>query len=132
VLLDHKGDPIIGRWVLDSEISVGSSLHIQDHLIRVLSLEPSEVRSADQGNSVALSVTSPLPVVEDLSRANDRLKYWKITYSTFKDLDRGRMKSYDGFLELRKKDNFLILYNAKGKQIGCRFKKANCFFLRIL
>jgi hypothetical protein len=128
VLLDHKGDPIIGRRVLDSVISVGSSLHIQDHLIRVLSLEATEVHSADQGISVPPSITSPFPVVEDLSRVNDRLMTWKIMYSTFKDLDRGRMKSYDGFLELRKKDNFLILNNAKGKQIGCRFKKSKDSF----
>jgi hypothetical protein len=33
------------------------------------------------------------------------------------------MKSYDGFLELRKKDNFLILSNAKGNQIACWFRK---------
>jgi hypothetical protein len=38
------------------------------------------------------------------------------------------MKSYDGFLELRKKDNFLILNNAKGKQIGYRFKKSKDSF----
>jgi hypothetical protein len=128
VLLDHKGDPIIGHRVLDSVISVGSSLHIQDHFIRVLSLEATEVRAANLGTSNVPPVMSPIPVVEDLSRVNDRLKTWKITYSTFKDLDRGRMKSYDGFLELQKKDNFLILNNAKGKQIGCRFKKSKDSF----
>jgi hypothetical protein len=35
------------------------------------------------------------------------------------------MKSYDGTLEMRKADNFLILNNAKGKQIGCRFLKSS-------
>jgi hypothetical protein len=35
------------------------------------------------------------------------------------------MKSYDGYLELRKVDKFLILNNAKGKQIGCRFLKSS-------
>jgi hypothetical protein len=128
VLLDHKGDPIIGRHVLDSVISVGSSLHIQDHFIRVLSLDATEVRPAELVISDAHPVMRPVPAVEDLPRANDRLKSWKITYSTFKDLDHGRMKSYDGFLELRKKDNFLILNNAKGKQIGYRFKKSKDSF----
>jgi hypothetical protein len=52
-----------------------------------------------------------------------RLKCWKITYSTHKDLGRGHMKAYDGTLELRKKDNFLILNISKGHKIGCRFMK---------
>jgi hypothetical protein len=34
-------------------------------------------------------------------------------------------KSYDGTLEVRKKDYFMILNNAKGKQIGYRFLKSN-------
>jgi hypothetical protein len=47
-------------------------------------------------------------------------KMWKIMYSTSKDLDRGRMKAYDGLLELAQKEDFLILRNAKGFRIGCR------------
>jgi hypothetical protein len=54
-----------------------------------------------------------------------RLDSWKITYSTLKDLGKGRMKSYDGSLEICKKDNFMILNNAKGKQIGYRFLKSH-------
>jgi hypothetical protein len=53
--------------------------------------------------------------------ANDSLsKFWKITYSTIKDLDRGRMKSYDGMLEVSEKDQWLRLMDARGVQIGCR------------
>jgi hypothetical protein len=48
-------------------------------------------------------------------------KKWKITYSTLKDLDCGCMKAYDGMLELVTKSNRLILYNAKGVQIGFKF-----------
>jgi hypothetical protein len=40
---------------------------------------------------------------------------WKATYTTSKDLDRGRMKSYDGALNLWK--DWIILNNAKGKPI---------------
>jgi hypothetical protein len=47
-------------------------------------------------------------------------KFWKITYSTIKDLDRGRMKSYDGMLEVTEKDQWLRLKNARGVQISCR------------
>jgi hypothetical protein len=47
-------------------------------------------------------------------------KFWKITYSTIKDLDRGRMKAYDGMLEVTEKDQWLRLKNARGIQIGCR------------
>jgi hypothetical protein len=35
------------------------------------------------------------------------------------------MKSYDGTLEFHKRDNFMILNNAKGKQIGYRFLKSH-------
>jgi hypothetical protein len=87
------------------------------------------------------TVSLPVEIVDTLVTSVDRLRKWKITYSTIKDLDRGHMKAYDGSIELRKKDNFLILNNAKGKQIGCRFLKSKdqfhigaklFFFLRIL
>jgi hypothetical protein len=38
-----------------------------------------------------------------------------------KDLDRGRMKAYDGSLELSEKDSWLVLKNAKYQQIGYRY-----------
>jgi hypothetical protein len=58
----------------------------------------------------------------DKSSAHDLtslVKLWKITYSTIKDLDRGRMKAYDGSLSLSK-DNFLRLFDAKSAPIGCQ------------
>jgi hypothetical protein len=90
------------------QIVEGSTISLPHHSVRVLrcSSTPSEVRSPARG--------APL---SDFAR----LDHWKITYSTVKDLDRGCMKSYDGFLEIHKWDNFMILNNAKGRQIGYRF-----------
>jgi hypothetical protein len=115
VLLDHKGDPVIGRRVLDTVIASGSTLHIQDHFVRVF--DPIEVPQVRP-------IAAPISVGLD----DNRLRSWKITYSTYKDLDRGRMKSFDGILEVRKKDNFMILNNSKGRQIGCRFKRSKDSF----
>jgi hypothetical protein len=109
VLLDRLGSPIEGRWLNQHEQIVdGSTISLSHHSVRVLRCNstPSEVRSPARG--------APLSDIVRLDR-------WKITYSTVKDLDRGRMKSYDGFLEIRKRDNFMILNNAKGRQIGYRF-----------
>jgi hypothetical protein len=52
--------------------------------------------------------------------ARSRSRSWKITYSTVKDMDRGRMKAYDGTLELDEIDQWLHLRCARGIQIGCR------------
>jgi hypothetical protein len=51
-------------------------------------------------------------------------KMWKITYSTHKDLDRGRMKAYDGSLSRSVKDDWITLLDAKGKIIGCRYMES--------
>jgi hypothetical protein len=79
VLLDHSGDPIVGCQVLDTSFQIGSSIHIQNYLVRII--KPLS----------AVLVPAITTMVEDISR--DRCKSWKITYSTCKDLDRGRMKS---------------------------------------
>jgi hypothetical protein len=103
VLLDHLGSQIEGRWLNQCErIVEGSTISLPHHSVRALRCNstPSEVRSPARD--------APLSDVAHLDR-------WKITYSTVKDLDRGRMKSYDGFLEIRKRGNFMILNNAKGR-----------------
>jgi hypothetical protein len=89
-------------------INEGSTISLPHHSVRVLRCNstPSEVDSPARD--------APLSDVA-------RLDHWKITYSTIKDLDTGRMKSYDGFLEICKRDNFMILNNTKGRQIGYRF-----------
>jgi hypothetical protein len=42
---------------------------------------------------------------------------WKVSYSTMKDLDRGRMKSYDGTLKFWSSNGWIVLLNAKDKPI---------------
>ncbi|KAM0910334.1 hypothetical protein ACQ4PT_014228 [Festuca glaucescens] len=71
--------------------------------------------------------SDPVPVVQPVEVSSDgnpnplKTKTWKITYSTAKDLDRGRMKAYDGSLSLAAQDGWLSLKNAKGKIVGCRY-----------
>jgi hypothetical protein len=60
------------------------------------------------------------PSISDLIQPS---KTWKITYSTHKDLDRGRMKAYDRSLSLSVKDGWISLFDAKGKIVGCRYKE---------
>jgi hypothetical protein len=43
---------------------------------------------------------------------------WKVTYSTIKDLDRGRLKAYDGTMLLLMAEKWLILKNAKDDPIA--------------
>jgi hypothetical protein len=47
-----------------------------------------------------------------------------VTYSTIKDLDRGRTKAYDGILHLCVANNWLILKNAKGEPIAVKMAKS--------
>jgi hypothetical protein len=68
-------------------------------------------------------------VKHSISELTPPSKIWKITYSTHKDLDRGRMKAYDGTLSLSVKDGWITLLDAKGKIVGCRYKEAKDNFL---
>jgi hypothetical protein len=143
VLSDHLGSPLIGQCFTENLIQVGSTIMISSYRIRIISVvsvlkSPSrsapnslEVSSSGSGSGTLVGYTSgsdpsSLKVLDDpATNPNACLKCWKISYSTYKDLDRARMKSYDGFLEMRKADKFLILNNAKGKQIGWRFLKSS-------
>ncbi|KAM0827262.1 hypothetical protein ACQ4PT_068312 [Festuca glaucescens] len=113
-LVDVEGTPIIGKFMRkeDDALEVGSVVEFSvfhalvDHCI----LSPPE----DNGSGDDLMI--------DKSSAQDLtnlVKFWKISYSTVKDLDRGRMKAYDGSLSLST-DNFLRLFNAKSAPIGCQ------------
>jgi hypothetical protein len=46
---------------------------------------------------------------------------WKIKYTTVKDLELGRVKAYDGSLNLWLSNNWLVLLNAKGSLIIGRY-----------
>jgi hypothetical protein len=121
VLLDHIGIPMVGRMLqFKEQIQSGSSFQIQNYLIKVLVVIPAiEVCESHPISTTPKSTSSP---------SRPRLQSWKITYSTHKDLHRGRMKAYDGTLEIHTSDNFMILNNAKGKQIGYHFcHKKDCF-----
>jgi hypothetical protein len=117
-------------------ISDGSTFYVHDYFIKVrneiISMKSPEpiinpviyLPLITSTPKVCTTVSSTAEIVDTSVASDDRLRKWKITYSTIKDLDCGRMKAYDGSIELRKKDNFLILNNAKSNQIGCRFMKS--------
>jgi hypothetical protein len=110
VIMDHRGSAVEGRFLKsDDSIVVGSVVNLSLHWVWILSISPPEVRQfSDPAPGPSVPVFGPT-------------KCWKITYSTNKDLDRGRMKAYDGSLELSEKDSWLVLKNAKSQQIGCRY-----------
>ncbi|KAM0893140.1 hypothetical protein ACQ4PT_025312 [Festuca glaucescens] len=43
---------------------------------------------------------------------------WKVSYSTKKDLDRGRMKAYDGTMKFWSSNGWIVLLNAKDEPIA--------------
>jgi hypothetical protein len=143
VLSDHLGSPLIGQHFTENHIQVGSTIMISNYRIRILSdisvmknplgsnanslvVFPSgSVSGPSEGSTSGSTLRSSKVLVASTPNPSACLKYWKISYSTYKDLDRARMKTYDGYLEMRKANNFLILNNAKGKQFGYRFLKSN-------
>ncbi|KAM0886010.1 hypothetical protein ACQ4PT_029953 [Festuca glaucescens] len=137
-LMDSSGAAVATRHSHEGEvIEAGSYVTFPCHVIKVGALVPSvpKVCSTTQGfisSSMRYAGVIDLEAFEAKSRANlvsnnpvsrgDLLaKKWRSTYSTTKDIDRGRMKSYDGILELDEKDQWLRLRCARGLQIGCRF-----------
>ncbi|KAM0902673.1 hypothetical protein ACQ4PT_019159 [Festuca glaucescens] len=137
-LMDSSGAAVATRHSHEGEvIEAGSYVTFPRHVAKVGTLVPSvpKVCCTTQGftsSSVRYAGVVDLEAFEAKSRANlvsnnpvsrgDLLgKKWRITYSTTKDIDRGRMKSYDGILELDDKDQWLRLPCARGLQIGCRF-----------
>jgi hypothetical protein len=108
-LHDYGGAAIKGRYLNSDEgIVLGSALDLPRHRARIMTIliDPKVCSSPPH--------CMPKEVSPDLRK-------WKITYSTLKDLDRGRMKAYDGTLELLLNSRRLILKNAKGNQIGTKF-----------
>ncbi|KAM0904181.1 hypothetical protein ACQ4PT_018191 [Festuca glaucescens] len=115
-LLDANGTPIIGKFFHKDEdvLEVGSVVEFSafhalvDHCI----LSPQD------------QAVDPVQVADP--KSSDR--HWKVSYSTSADLDRGRLKAYDGTLVLVVKDNWLSLRNAKGDVIGKRGTKSKDSF----
>jgi hypothetical protein len=110
-LMNLKGSVVEGRF-----LGTGKTINIVDTI--VFSLHDARIlRGVSRTPEVrSLSLDRVMPVNSD----GLDLKKWKITYSTLKDLDRGRIKAYDGSLTLWLKSKRLVLSNAKGAQIGCR------------
>jgi hypothetical protein len=101
VLRDHLGKVVIGGYLRpDEKIQEGGTIIFPTHFARVMqSLLPiNEVRASDHA-------------------VNSSNWIWKVSYSTIKDLDRGRFKAYDGSLVLIISEKWLILKNAKGDPI---------------
>ncbi|KAM0927092.1 hypothetical protein ACQ4PT_003199 [Festuca glaucescens] len=116
MLLDANGTPIIGKFFHKDEdvLEVGSVVDFSafhalvDHCI----LSPQD------------QAVDPVQVADP--KSSDR--HWKVSYSTSVDLDRGRLKAYDGTLVLVVKYNWLSLRNAKGDVIGKRGTKSKDSF----
>jgi hypothetical protein len=102
VLRDHAGDVIEGRYRGKEEmIVIGSKIIFDGHFARIMR-----------------SDLSPPEVCGHVLSIPDLNWVWKISYSTFKDLDRGRMKAYDGTLIMLAAEKLLILKNAKGDPVA--------------
>jgi hypothetical protein len=122
--VDAEGSPIISKFMRkdDDALEVGSVVEFSvfhalvDHCI----LSPPDAIESGVGADQMKDKSKTL----DLASL---LKSWKITYSTAKDLDRGRMKAYDGSLCLCM-DNYLRLFNAKSALIGCQRVSSRVLF----
>ncbi|KAM0890502.1 hypothetical protein ACQ4PT_027029 [Festuca glaucescens] len=117
-LFSTKGKPIIGKFLADGDVvQIGSVVQFSSFHAKV--------------TRCVLSPTEDHKYVSDLASCKTKVldsvnahKLWKVTYSTSKDLDRGRMKAYDGSLCLSK-DGWLFLLNAKGAQIDRQPQELN-------
>jgi hypothetical protein len=142
-LFDDQGIPIIGKFMQPDidEFKVRSVIEFSafhafiDHCIYPT---PDVIDATEQDtpiDSSALDLKGKSKASDPISAEvnpkvsfstadqNHLSKMWKITYSTHKDLDRGRMKAYDGSLSRSVKDDWITLLDAKGKIIGCRYKE---------
>jgi hypothetical protein len=109
VLRDHLGKVVIGRYLKPEEkIQEGGMIFFPTHFAHVM-------RSLLPANEVR----------ESAHAINSGNWIWKVTYSTIKDLDRGRFKAYDGSLVLIISEKWLILKNAKGDPIAVQAVSAD-------
>ncbi|KAM0868195.1 hypothetical protein ACQ4PT_041499 [Festuca glaucescens] len=110
-LMTTKGTPIVGKYLKRGDlVDVGSVVEFLGFTAKVIHcvLSPTNVCPASDHELLKMSGSDP----------NSRDRGWHVTYSTHRDLCRGRMKSYDGSLLLSVKDNWLLLKDAKGAMVG--------------
>ncbi|KAM0879664.1 hypothetical protein ACQ4PT_034085 [Festuca glaucescens] len=115
VLLDEEGITVDAKIVsTDVCISMGMSVEFPCHLVNV-GEQISLLSDYDQSSPEVLRSIQPSP---HEYRSEDALLIWKVSYSTRKDLDHGRMKSYDGTLKFWSSNGWIVLINAKDEPIA--------------
>jgi hypothetical protein len=116
-----KGTPIVSKYLNNGDlVDVGSVVEFSGFTAKVIHcvLSPTNGRPASDHELLKMSGSDP----------NSRDRGWHVTYSTHRDLWRGRMKSYDGSLLLSVKDNWLLLKDGKGAMVGRRGVKTTDSF----
>ncbi|KAM0914851.1 hypothetical protein ACQ4PT_011229 [Festuca glaucescens] len=102
VLLDDAGVTIDAKVLSTSEsISVGTSIEFPCHLVEVGEVIPTQC-----GGGAKTEVVGAGSWI------------WKVSYTTKKDLDRGRMKNYDGTMKYWSSNGWIVLLNAKEEPIA--------------
>jgi hypothetical protein len=120
VLRDHIDDVVKGRFLLPEEsIKVGSRLIFLGHFARILKSQIYDLEVCPPSSTPLIVESTPDPKCQD--------GRWKISYSTNKDLDRERLKSYDGELHFLAAKNWLMLQNAKGEPIAVKLAKCKIY-----
>jgi hypothetical protein len=116
VLLDDYSI-IVDSMIVSTDvcISMGMSVEFPCHLVNV-GEQISRLGDYDQSSPEERVLLSDQPSPHEYRR-EDALLIWKVSYSTRKDLDRGRMKSYDGTLKFWSSNGWIVLLNAKDKPI---------------
>jgi hypothetical protein len=112
-LMTTKGTPIVGKFLRKGDaIEVGSVLEFTVYTIKVIKcvLSPHVNRAASVPELMQMSGSDSNPMDQG----------WHVTYSTHRDLWRGRMKSYDGSLFFSAKHNWMLLKDARGAIVGRR------------
>ncbi|KAM0866823.1 hypothetical protein ACQ4PT_042395 [Festuca glaucescens] len=116
-LMTTKGTPIVGKFLRKGDaVDVGSVMEFPVYSVKVIQcvLSPHVDHIASDHELMQMSG----------SDLNSLDQGWHVTYSTHRDLWRGRMKSYDGSLFFSVKHNWLLLKDAKGAMVGRRGLKA--------
>jgi hypothetical protein len=91
VLRDHVDDVVEGHFLLPEEsIKVGSRLIFPGHFARILKSQIYDLEVCPSSSASMIIESTTDPKCQD--------GRWKISYSTNKDLDRERLKAYDGEL----------------------------------
>jgi hypothetical protein len=122
-LMTTKGTPIVGNFLRNGDVvDVGSILEFPVYSVKVVQcvLSPHVDHIALDQELMQMSGSDLNPLDQG----------WHVTYSTHRDLWRGRMKSYDGSLFFSAKHNWLLLKDAKGAMVGrCGLKPVDSFML---